>query len=147
MRKPRVGFLTFAIKSAHRENPAPSNLKVPPKAGVARSLHCPEKHEQKRYFAAPKKEEQHPLSSIVSAANVAGNLTCLACLFGRKWRRSPLCPRLQPLLGELHRARFWLNRSPLSENSDAGSLPEATHPPLPVGFSPSGIRSLHRDSL
>src|SRR5258707_9434481 len=59
-------------------------------------LHCREKHEQKRYFAAAalKKRNHIPVSSIVSAGNVIeGGLSCLTCLFRRNRRPSP--PRLR----------------------------------------------------
>src|SRR6266446_1223505 len=62
-------------------------------------LHCREKHEHKRYFAAAalKKRNHIPVSSIVSAGNVIeGNLSCLTCLFGRNRRPSPQCLRLLP---------------------------------------------------
>src|SRR5260221_11287157 len=45
-------------------------------------LHCREKHEQKRYFAAAalKKRNHIPVSSIVSAGKgIEGDLSCLTC--------------------------------------------------------------------
>src|SRR5258707_12738379 len=82
-------------------------------------LHCREKHEQKRYFAAAalKKRNRIPVSSIVSAGNeIEGNLSCLTCLFGRNRRASPQCLRVLTLLGEIHQKRFRVDRLPLAAN-------------------------------
>src|SRR5258708_39519236 len=77
-------------------------------------LHCREKHEQKRYFAAAalKKRNHIPVSGIVSAGNVnEGDLSCLTCLFGPKPGARPQCVRLRPLLGKLHQTRAQLDRT------------------------------------
>src|SRR5260370_30231340 len=76
-------------------------------------LHCREKHEQKRYFAAAalKKRNHIPVSSIVSAGNVVeGGLSCLTCLFGRNRPPAPQWLRLLPMLGKLPQARRWLKQ-------------------------------------
>src|SRR5260370_10458843 len=67
-------------------------------------LHCREKHEQKRYFAAAalKRRNHIPVSSIVSAGNaIEGKLSFLKGLFGRKRPPSPPCLPLLPPPGKL----------------------------------------------
>src|SRR5438094_3350663 len=104
------------------------------------TLHCREKHEQKRYFAAAalKKRNRIPVSSVVSAGNVIeGDLSCLTCLFGRNRRPSPQCLRLLPLLGKLHQTRSWLNRSLLAANQRCRLCSPGIGPTSTAGFSAS----------
>src|SRR5215831_20287150 len=55
-----------------------------------------------------------PLRLCFEGNVIEGSLSYLTYLFGRKWRPSPQCPRLQPLLGKCHQTSSWLNRSPLA---------------------------------
>src|SRR5260370_23365408 len=71
-------------------------------------LHCREKHEQKRYFAAAalKRRNHIPVSSIVSAGKgIEGSLSCFTCLFGRNPPASPQWLGLRPLLGKHQQQR------------------------------------------